>query len=325
MLKLSIIIPVYNVELYIERCLRSCASQDLMPDEYEIIIINDGTKDKSLEIAERVASDYSNMIIYSQKNAGLSAARNKGLSMARGKYVWFVDSDDWIEKDSLKNVLINVENYDVLAMGYILAYEDEALNTTFNYAEKNLRTTKQLLLKNFVPQAQMYVFRRDFLVEEKLLFYEGIFHEDVEFTPRMLYQGGALNILEKPVYYFYQRMNSITTTPNPKRAYDLIKVVVSLIEYSSKIESEYKKVIYYRASMSINNALFISNFMSEIEKNKFNSHMYKFRYVFKVLFKAGKLKYFFEGLIFLILPRYTIQVYNIIQKFNRYAPKPASL
>lgn len=89
-LKLSIIIPVYNVAPYVEKCLRSCAEQDIPSEDYEIIVINDGTPDNSLEIVERVAKDYPNIIIHSQDNAELSAARNKGLSLAKAKYVWFV-------------------------------------------------------------------------------------------------------------------------------------------------------------------------------------------------------------------------------------------
>ena len=104
-MKLSIIIPVYNVEKYVEKCLRSCAEQDLPSDEYEIIVVNDGTKDSSLEIVERVAKDYSNIAIISQENAGLSAARNKGLSLAKGEYIWFIDSDDWIEKNCLQKII----------------------------------------------------------------------------------------------------------------------------------------------------------------------------------------------------------------------------
>lgn len=105
MVKLSIIIPVYNVELYIEKCLQSCLSQDIPYDEYEIIVVNDGSPDGSLAIAESIAKTTTNMTIISQKNGGLSAARNTGMSVAKGEYIWFVDSDDWIETKDRKSVV----------------------------------------------------------------------------------------------------------------------------------------------------------------------------------------------------------------------------
>ena len=116
MLKLSIIIPVYNVEKYIEKCLVNCAQQDCCTDSYEIIVVNDGTKDNSLAIAEDVARRYDNIYITSQLNAGLSEARNKGLSLAKGEYVWFVDSDDWIDTNCLTDIMKYLTGIDVLAM-----------------------------------------------------------------------------------------------------------------------------------------------------------------------------------------------------------------
>ena len=96
---LSIIIPVYKVELYLEKCLYSCLNQDIPREDYEIIVVNDGSPDKSLQIAERIAAIETNIVVISQENGGLSVARNTGLLRAKGKYVWFVDSDDWIEPD----------------------------------------------------------------------------------------------------------------------------------------------------------------------------------------------------------------------------------
>ena len=94
---LSIIIPVYNVEKYIHRCLTSCCKQsDASLDEYEIIIINDGTPDNSMDVVYNIAKKYSNIVIFNQKNKGLSAARNQGLEIAKGEYVQFLDSDDWL-------------------------------------------------------------------------------------------------------------------------------------------------------------------------------------------------------------------------------------
>lgn len=162
-MKLSIIIPVYNVELYVEKCLCSCAEQNLSPDEYEIIVINDGTKDNSLEIVEKVAKDYTNIFIYSQENKGLSATRNKGLSLAKGEYEWFVDSDDWIEKNCLKDIVSNIEGFDVLAMGYIQANVNMKENKVVNYKSFADCAGIDLLKSFFFTMAQMYIYNKKFL------------------------------------------------------------------------------------------------------------------------------------------------------------------
>ena len=98
---LSIIIPVYNVEPFVERCIRSCEAQNIAKNKYEIICINDGSKDNSLKIISRIADEFPNIHVFSQPNAGLSAARNHGMRVAKGDYYMFVDSDDWIAENCL--------------------------------------------------------------------------------------------------------------------------------------------------------------------------------------------------------------------------------
>lgn len=113
MKKLSIIIPVYNVEKYVGRCLESCLDQDLPKDEYEIIVVNDGTQDNSVQVIEKYIKPENNVTLIHRENGGLSAARNTGLKHAQGEYVWFVDSDDWIEKDSLSKLIQYIKKYDL--------------------------------------------------------------------------------------------------------------------------------------------------------------------------------------------------------------------
>jgi len=100
-MKISLIIPVFNVDQYLSRCLDSCIHQDLIPDEYEIIAVNDGSTDRSLTILREYEQKYSNIKVIDKPNGGLSSARNTGLSVAIGDYIWFIDSDDWIKENSL--------------------------------------------------------------------------------------------------------------------------------------------------------------------------------------------------------------------------------
>ena len=104
-LKLSIIIPVYNVEKYIEVCIESLYKQNISEDEFEVILINDGSTDNSLSILQRFEIQHTNITVISQRNQGLSVTRNNGIKAAKGEYILFVDSDDLIIKNSLKTLL----------------------------------------------------------------------------------------------------------------------------------------------------------------------------------------------------------------------------
>ena len=115
LIRLSIIIPVYNVEKYISRCLDSLLDQDLHTSDYEIIVVNDGSNDKSLEIAQSYARN-NNVIIIDQKNGGVGNARNSGLMAARGNYVYFIDPDDYLISNCLNKLVTSCEanNLDIL-------------------------------------------------------------------------------------------------------------------------------------------------------------------------------------------------------------------
>lgn len=316
MIKISLIIPVYNVEKYLEKCLNSCVNQDISDEEYEIIIINDGTRDGSLIIALDFEQKYKNIKVYSQENQGLSAARNKGLSLAKGEYVWFIDSDDWIEENCLNSIIEELEENDLLVMGYIKAYDDESKNQVVKYQNENISNGRQLLLDRFFPQAQMYIFRKVFLLKYNLMFYKGIYHEDSEFTPRMLFYAGKIKILKKPVYYFYKRPNSITTSVNPKKAFDCIVVANNLSDFSKNVDKDVKTQFDNLISMNINNSLFNTFEMSEEKINELNLFIYKNRFLFKHLLASSILKYKLEGVLFYIWPKKTVQVYQNLQKLN---------
>ena len=119
-MQLSIIVPVYNVADYLAKCLDSLLAQDLPQNEYEIIVVNDGSTDNSGEIAQQYADKYANITLINQGNQGLSGARNTGIKCAKGDYIQFVDSDDYLEENVLGGLLKQVEkdNLDVLRFKY---------------------------------------------------------------------------------------------------------------------------------------------------------------------------------------------------------------
>lgn len=320
MLKLSIVVPVYNVEKYIEKCLRSCAEQNVSPNDYEIIVINDGSPDNSLEIVERVAKDYRNVIVVSQENKGLSEARNKGLSLARGDYIWFVDSDDWIEKNCLERLLdlCFQHHLDILHFCAANAIGEECVRRySYSTASDDVMPGKEALLKGVhSPCAPFSIYKRNFLLDNALSFYPGIFHEDSEFMPRAWYAAKKVLLIDDICYYTNQNPNSITRSVNPKKAFDIIKVCESLDKFCMSVDDKYKIYFHNEISMYINNSLSNSYAMGSSDDRKLNLEWKNHSYLFKHLRLSNKQKYHLEYYLFCIFPFYC-QIYKLIQHLNR--------
>ena len=239
-IRLSIIIPVYNVDKYISRCIDSVVFQDLSETEYEIIIVNDGSLDNSVSIVEKYTCNNSNIKIVHRPNGGLSAARNTGLSHATGRYVWFVDSDDWVESNCIGEILTFAENnnLDVLCFGAKIYHSAHVIKEIPSATEKQgyiFNGHEFVVNVNTIPSAWSALYRRQYLVDNNLMFYEGILHEDQEFTPRAYCLANRIAYLHKPVYYYYQREGSIMkSSQNEKRCRDLLAVADSLYAFANK-------------------------------------------------------------------------------------------
>lgn len=319
MIKISLIIPVYNVEQYLEKCLNSCVEQDIPLDEYEIIVINDGSKDNSLSIALQFEKEYENIKVFSQENQGLSAARNKGLSLAKGEYVWFIDSDDWIQNNCLKKITDKCfdEKLDALAVCSADLIRGKLIRR-FEYIDYGVLPGKEVMINIGLQVCVPFtIYRKKFLEENTLHFYNGIFHEDSEFTPRAYYLAEKVSSVNDILYFVNQNPTSITRTVNPKKSYDIIKVCNSLSEFSKFILPKYKFKFDNIISTNINNALYNSFEMNRGDKDKLNNIIYENRHLFIHLRKSNILKYKIEGYIFNLLPKMTVQVYQFLQMFNK--------
>ncbi|MBR2458402.1 MAG: glycosyltransferase [Bacteroidaceae bacterium] len=309
-MKLSIIIPVYKVEQYIEKCLVSCLEQDIPHTDYEIIVVNDGSPDKSLQIAEDIASKVVNMCIISQPNGGLSVARNAGLKVAKGEYVWFIDSDDWIEKNCLAALIAQMDGTDVIHIGHCLSYSSH----TIVCIPKEIAQGESIIKRGFLRPAPFYIMRLEFLKSNDLNFKEGIYHEDTEFTPRMLYLCKSLKVHQHSVYYYLQRENSITSTVNPKRGFDLLIVAESLYKFRNDVVSiEYHKYFNKLIASCINASLNVISKSSREKKKQWTCEIKKRKHLFKAMLGCNKLKYKLQGAAFLATPaRCIISVYKLM-------------
>lgn len=205
--RLSIIVPVYNVEKYIERCLLSLLNQDISKSEYEIIVVNDGTPDKSADIAQSIADKNENIIVIHRENGGLSAARNTGLEYVHGEYVMFVDSDDYIEPNVLASIFKSAKsrNVDMLTFTTCRRRKDYQINWVHTFNEYLDGTSVidgiTLLKKGFEPTSVWtYLYKSEFLNSYSFRFKEGIIHEDIEFNYKVFTKASRIGTIDLLVY-----------------------------------------------------------------------------------------------------------------------------
>ena len=250
---ITVIVPIYNVEKYLVECLESIASQTIAFDE--VILINDGSTDKSLLICEKYVSKYSYFNLINQKNQGPSSARNQGLKHMTKEYVMFLDSDDFLRADTvetLKNIL-NKYKYDVIYFDADI-YGEENYTIKKNIYDRNLafleRTRisgQEFLIKsypeNHVVSVCMAVFRKKVIDDLRLYFPEGLFYEDNYFSFVFITQAKDVMYIAEHLYQRRYRESSITTGKySEKKFADLIKII-------SLIFKEIEKNNFYKDSI----------------------------------------------------------------------------
>lgn len=239
---LSIIVPAYNVEKYIEKCLNSLLDQDLAREEYEIIVVNDGTKDTSADIVRAMAKVNANILVVDQENAGVSSARNNGIRHARGKYIMFIDSDDFIEPNILRLLVNECEdnNLDMLNYNYRTVdtnYEKVRFRTIGNVPKEVVSGIDYMLSDKFAVMIWCYVYKTSFLKAHNLTF-KNYGHEDEEFTPRAFSFCQRIKFLDVIVYNYLKREDSFMTNYKPRSIYDSMCAIKDLNDF---IKSGYLK------------------------------------------------------------------------------------
>ena len=218
MQKLSIIVPLYNSEKYLPKCLDSLLSQDIPEQDYELILVDDGSPDGSRRIAEEYASQHSNIIVLAQSNKGTSGARNTGIRRASGKYLCFVDPDDYILENSFAVLLRRMEegNLDVLRFGYVEVDEQYQPTTSCKNPESPDYTSEVMNGCTFLAErlgiacyVWSFLFRTSLLKENDLFFYEGDYFDDTPWLPRVLSLADRVDSVDFKRYYYLIRKNSL--------------------------------------------------------------------------------------------------------------------
>lgn len=245
---ISLIVPVYNVDMYLEDCLNSLITQKFK-GSYEIICINDGSTDDSLRILQKYKMLDPRIIVQSQENQGLSASRNNGLEFASGKYVMFIDSDDYLSDDDvLTNLFLEAEQgqLDILIADFIFDYPDKSQN-------KNLKRDPVLKNKFFLgrdfydlamkkkslkPMVWNKLYLKSFLLNNSLFFLEGTLYEDNDFTVRALYLANKVKYIDRVVYMYRQRNGSIMNSDKIVLK-DFFVIADSINSFNKKYRSPY--------------------------------------------------------------------------------------
>ena len=243
---LSIIIPVYNVEMYIERCINSIVSQKpYLQNKIEIILIDDGSIDSSGEICDELADKYVGITVLHKKNGGLSFARNTGIKASKGKYIQLLDSDDTLEPDALEliiSALINEPDILICRFNEIDLKNGAKKECSYHLNRDIVVTSKgEMLLEQIITgrtynwYAWINVISSHFLKENNLYFNEGRCFEDVLWTPKIINEARSVNYLDKPIYnYYINRSGSITKQISEKVYRDKINAVRFIKDFCLK-------------------------------------------------------------------------------------------
>lgn len=218
--RLSIIVAIYNVEPYLERCLESIVHQDLPKDEYEVLLVNDGSTDRSLEIAKRFETEHTNIFVYSKDNGGLSSVRNFGIAHARGRYIMHVDADDFLEENVIGKVVKVAEDneLDLCFFRYISHPDGRKIDLFLKFSKYKLFTGEWLLLKNMkVTSTWCGIYNHSFLDVSGIEYYGRISHQDVEYNYRLYPLAKRVMFTDYYVYNYSIEGESITRTRNIKK------------------------------------------------------------------------------------------------------------
>ena len=241
MAKVSVIVPVYNVERYIRKCLESLVNQTLY--DMEIIIVNDGSTDLSKNIIEEYTNQYSNVKYYKKENGGLSDARNYGMKYATGEYVAFLDADDYIDAKTYEIMYEKAqkENSDIVECNFYWVYGKRKKK---DIGEKYDGKTEMMEKARVVAWNKLY--RRELIENLQIEFPKGLQYEDVEFFYKLVPYIEKVSFVKEPLIYYIQRKDSLSNFQNEKTS-DIFTVLENVILFykSKNLYEKYKEELEY--------------------------------------------------------------------------------
>ena len=244
-MRLSVIVPIYNVEKYLRKCVDSLLRQDLSPEEYEIILVDDGSPDSCGSICDSYAMQCTNVKVVHRPNGGLSAARNSGIEVAQGDFIQFVDSDDYLEPNVLKTLIekMDIDDLDILRFNY------QNVNEQYELFAPNKDPKRWVDYSDSVCDGESFLNNRlgpacyawQFVIRRKLLdgctFKEGIYFEDTEWTPRVVLRARRVSSVALVVYNYLFREGSITQSVDEEKKRKVLNDKLLLVD-SMRLQSQ---------------------------------------------------------------------------------------
>lgn len=248
--KISIIVPVYNVEQYLENCINSILNQSFR--NFQLILVDDGSKDSSGEICDRFVQKESRVKVIHKPNAGVSAARNAGIDIATGQFICFIDSDDWIESEYLQKIVDEIYDFDILFFGSVWHYEDgcsRSLSFQNSEYKKDIYTGIFHLLENdininYFGFTWNKVFRRDVIEQYSIRFVDNLaISEDEVFTLAYCNHIKSLKVIDVPLYHYLWKSHGLT---HKKRENDEWILLAYHFQKQAKEISNTELSLYYK-------------------------------------------------------------------------------
>ncbi len=255
---ISVIIPIYNVASYLDRCIESITSQTF--DNLEIILVDDGSPDECPALCDAWAEKDRRIRVIHKKNGGLSDARNVGIEMAKGKYILFVDGDDYIAPNMCERLLAAVENSgsDIAMCSFYWDFSDHRKVQSMTLPDGTV-VPRSEILENWVRQcgvefvvAWNKLYRRElFFMPEHIRYPIGRLHEDEFVSYRLLYAAKKVVFVDEPLYYYVQRSNSIMANYGERNLYDFIEAIRGYIRWADKYAPVKRKLMEYMTMQRI--------------------------------------------------------------------------
>lgn len=219
MFKVSIIVPVYNVEKYLARCLDSLVTQTL--EDIEIICVNDGSTDNSADILAKYAEKDDRITVITQSNLGISVARNNGISVATGEFIGFVDSDDFIVEDYYERLYNAVKKYNAdIACASIVRENEKKQKYLLEYKEEKIAESvkEKFELAGLPEHCYIWnkIYNREKLIASGITFQKGLVYEDIIYTPDVVEALGRLVVVPNLYYHYWNNAGSLVKNPSDK-------------------------------------------------------------------------------------------------------------
>lgn len=264
--KLSIIIPMYNAELFIERTIKSITTSNLSAESYDILIVNDGSTDKCVEIVERLKETKPNICLLNQENGGSSVARNTGMDNSEGEYIWFVDADDMVEKDLsiIMDLIIKYTEVDVFDFEYNWVNDKDEIfgrgSSHPSVVHNEIIRGRDAILQGYTPGSVCgLILKSSFLINNHLRFKVGITQQDVELTFRIFSYAPKVMFRHEVIYDYLIRNNSTSKALDAERRtrYECDKVeIIKSFHNLSKCFEYTDKELSNKIRLYADNALF---------------------------------------------------------------------